>query len=298
MARENVVLITGCSAGFGRLMAETLARKNYFVFATMRGVAGHNKSAASELKSLAQRESLKLRVLELDVTDESSVTRAVDAVIAEAGRLDVVINNAGYTVSGLTEAFTIEQAQQIFDTNFFGAVRVNRAALPHMRRQCSGLLIHISSGAGRIAIPGAGFYCATKFALEAFAEAYRDELASLGIDSIIVEPGAYATSIFGKFELPEDAARAEAYGAANEIPRRVGEAVRKAAGNPQEVADAVVRLIETPAGSRPVRTRVAPVPSEAVDAYNKLSDQLHAVFNEWFGITDLVKFRPRAASAD
>ena len=298
MARENVVLITGSSAGFGRLIALTLARKKYFVFATMRDVAGRNKAAANELKSLAERESLKLRVLELDVTDESSVGRAVDAVIAEAGRLDVAINNAGYALAGLAEAFTTAQAQRIFDTNFFGAVRVNRAVLPHMRREGSGLLIHVSSGAGRVAIPGVAFYCATKFALEALSEAYRDELASQGIDSILVEPGAYATSIFGKFELPEDAARAEAYGAANEIPKRVGETIRKAAGDAQEVADAVLQLIETPAGRRPVRSRVAPGPSEAVDAYNKLGDQLHDGFMDWFGVTDLTKFRLHAKSAD
>lgn len=299
MTRENVVLITGCSAGFGRLMAETLARKKYFVFATMRGVTGRNAAVAGELKSLAERESLKLCVLELDVTDESSVARAVDAVIAEAGRLDIAINNAGYAVVGMTEAFTVAQGQRIFDTNFFGAARVNRAVLPHMRRQGSGLLIHISSGAGRIAIPGTVFYSATKFALEALAEGYRDELASQGIDSIIVEPGAYATSIFGKFEVPEDAARADAYGAANDIPKRVGETIRKTAGDPQEVADAILRLIETPAGSRPLRTRIAPGASEIVEAYNKLSDQLHAGFLDWLGIKEVTQFHPpRAHSAD
>lgn len=298
MAKENVVLITGCSSGFGRMMAETLARRGYFVFATMRGVNSRNAAAANELKQFAERESLKLRVLELDVTDESSVTRAVDSVISDAGRLDVAINNAGYAIAGLTEAFTTAQAQRIFDTNFFGAVRVNRAVLPHMRRQGSGLLVHISSGAGRVAIPGTAFYSATKFALEALSEAYRDELATLGIDSVIVEPGAYATSIFGKFELPEDAARAKDYGAAVDIPRRVGETIRSAAGDAQEVVDAVVRLIETPLGSRPVRTRVAPTPSEAMEAYNKLSDQIHAGFLDWFGVKDLTQLPPRSKSAD
>ena len=298
MGKENVVLITGCSSGFGRMMAETLARKKYFVFATMRGVNSRNAAASNELKQLSERESLKLRVLELDVTDESSVGRAVDAVIAEAGRLDVAINNAGYALAGLAEAFTTSQAQRIFDTNFFGAVRVNRAVLPHMRRQGSGLLVHISSGAGRVAIPGTAFYSATKFALEALSEAYRDELATLGIDSVIVEPGAYATSIFGKFELPEDAARAKDYGAAGDIPRRVGETIRSAAGNAQEVVDAVVRLIEMPIGNRPVRTRVAPTPSDAMEAYNKLSDQIHAGFLDWFGVKDLTQLRPRASSAN
>ncbi|HYL86778.1 MAG TPA: SDR family NAD(P)-dependent oxidoreductase, partial [Candidatus Angelobacter sp.] len=115
MAKENVVLITGCSAGFGRMMAETLARRKYFVFATMRGANSRNAAAANELKQLAERESLDLRVLDLDVTDESSVSRAVDAVITEAGRLDVAVNNAGYSLAGLAEAFTTAQAQRIFD---------------------------------------------------------------------------------------------------------------------------------------------------------------------------------------
>jgi NAD(P)-dependent dehydrogenase (short-subunit alcohol dehydrogenase family) len=299
MAQENVVLITGCSAGFGRLMAETLARRKYSVFATMRGVNGRNASAANELETLAKNESLKLRVLELDVTSEKSVADAVESVIAEAGHIDVAINNAGYSLAGVTEAFTTSQAQRIFDTNFFGVVRVNRAVLPHMRRQGSGLLVHISSGAGRFAIPGTAFYCATKFALEALAESYRDELALQGIDSVIVEPGAYATSIFDKFEAPEDAARAEAYGEANQIAERMSATLRAAAGNPQEVADAVVQLIEIPAGSRPLRTRVAPGKSELVEAYNKLSDQLHASFMDWFGVKELTQFRSsRAKSAD
>jgi NAD(P)-dependent dehydrogenase (short-subunit alcohol dehydrogenase family) len=121
----------------------------------------------------------------------------VDAVVAKAGRIDVAINNAGYSLTGLAEAVTTEQARRIMDTNFLGPVRVNRAVLPHMRRQRSGMLIHISSGAGRITAPSLGFYCASKFALEALAESYSYELASQGIESVIVEPGPYETPVFG-----------------------------------------------------------------------------------------------------
>jgi NAD(P)-dependent dehydrogenase (short-subunit alcohol dehydrogenase family) len=139
-----------------------------------------NAKNASEIRALAEKDSLPIHVLELDVTDDASVGLAVDAAVA--------INNAGYYLSGLEEAVTTEQAQRLMDTNFFGPVRVNRAVLPHMRRQRSGMPMHISSGAGRVVLPSGGFYCASKSALEALAEAYSYELAAQGIESVIVEP--------------------------------------------------------------------------------------------------------------
>lgn len=129
MASKQVVLITGCSTGFGRLFAETLARHGHTVFATMRDPSGRNASNAAEIRALAKKESLSLHVLELDVTDEASVDRAVRSCVEQAGRIDVAINNAGYGVDGLVEAVTLAQAQQQMDTNFFGPVRVNRAVL-------------------------------------------------------------------------------------------------------------------------------------------------------------------------
>src|SRR5258706_7275883 len=186
MNSKQVVLITGSSTGFGRLFADTLARKGHTVFATMRDIGGRNAKNASEIRALAEKNSLPIDVLELDVTNDASVERAVQAAVTKAGRIDVAINNAGYFLSGLAEAVTTEQAQHLVDTNSFGPVRVNRAVLPHMRRQRSGVLMHISSGAGRVVIPSGGFYCASKFALEALAEAYSYELAAQGIESVIV----------------------------------------------------------------------------------------------------------------
>src|SRR5260370_20022034 len=171
MNSKQVVFITGSSTGFGRLFADTLARKGNTVFATMRDPGGRNAKNASEIRALAEKDSLPIRVLELDVTDDASVERAVDAAIAKAGRVDVAINNAGYYVSGLAEAVTTEQGRRLMDTHFFGAVRINRAVLPHIRRQRSGGLMHISSGAGPIAVPSGGLYCATKFPLHALPHA-------------------------------------------------------------------------------------------------------------------------------
>jgi NAD(P)-dependent dehydrogenase (short-subunit alcohol dehydrogenase family) len=148
MNSKKVVLITGSSTGFGRLFTKTLAGKGHTVFATMRDPGGRNAKNASEIGTLAEKDSLPIHVLELDVTDDASVERTVDAAVGKAGRIDVAINNAGYYLSGLAEAVTTEQAQRLMDTNFLGAVRVNRAVLPHMRRQRSGVLMHISSAAG------------------------------------------------------------------------------------------------------------------------------------------------------
>src|SRR5580704_18039952 len=178
---KQVVFITGSSTGFGRLFADTLARNGHTVFATMRDPGGRNAKNVSEIRMLAEKDSLPIYVLELDVTDDTSVERALNAAVAKAGRIDVAINNAGYYLSGLEEAVATEQAQRLMDTNFLGSVRVNRAVLPHMRRQRSGVLMHVSSVAGRVILPSTGFYCASKFALEALAEAYSYELASQGI---------------------------------------------------------------------------------------------------------------------
>jgi len=268
MDKEEVVLVTGCSSGFGRLSVESLARKGYRVFASMRESAGRNATARDQLSELARRERLSLKVIELDVTDEGSVNSAVEGVIAEAGRIDVLVNNAGFAYWSLTEGFSVEQAQRIFDTNFFGVVRMNRAVLPHMRHRHRGLLVHVSSGAGRGVLPGMGLYTATKFALEALAETYRYELSQLGVESIIIEPGPYTTEILAKHEAPRDQYRVAEYGPLAELPAKVHGALTTSAADAHEVADLLARLIEMPAGQRPFRTLLGPV----VDSFQPLND--------------------------
>jgi NAD(P)-dependent dehydrogenase (short-subunit alcohol dehydrogenase family) len=297
MNSKQVVFITGSSTGFGRLFTETLARKGHTVFATMRDPGGRNAKNASEIRALAEKDSLPIQVLELDVTDDASVERAVDAAVAKAGRIDVAINNAGYYLSGLEEAVTTEQAQRLMDTNFLGPVRVNRAVLPHMRRQRSGVLMHISSGAGRVVLPSVGFYCASKFALEALAESYSYELAGQGIESVIVQPGAYETPVFGNSVPAADEVRANTYGAAKEFPAKVNAALSSRAGNAQEVADAVLRIIETPAGEKQLRYFVAPR-NFGVEEINALSKQVQADVLEAFGLAADTKFvKGKAAGA-
>jgi NAD(P)-dependent dehydrogenase (short-subunit alcohol dehydrogenase family) len=293
---KQVVLITGTSSGFGRLIAETLAREKFQVFATMRSVKGRNAAAAGEITAVAKHESLSLQTLELDVTDDLSVESAVSKVVLQCGRIDVLVNNAGHGIMDLAETVTMAQAQRQFDTNFFGVLRMNRAVLPIMKRQGSGLLLHVSSGAGRLAIPGMGLYCASKFAMEALAETYRYELASLGIDSVVIEPGAYATPIMEKLERGEDPGRKGGYGEMAEIPEKIQAKIASSRANPQEIADIVLQVIETPAGHRRLRYRLGPG-GPGVQRINALTDEVQAQLLEALGITALAKFKTRATGA-
>jgi NAD(P)-dependent dehydrogenase (short-subunit alcohol dehydrogenase family) len=293
---KQVVLITGTSSGFGRLIAETLARKNYQVFATMRNVKGRNAAAAREITDLAKHESLALQTLELDVTDDHSVESAVSKAVLQCGRIDVLVNNAGYGIMDLAETVTMAQAQRQFDVNFFGVLRMNRAVLPAMKRQRSGLLLHVSSGAGRLAIPGMGLYCASKFAVEALAETYRYELASQGIDSVVIEPGAYATPIMEKLERGEDPGRKSGYGEMADIPEKIRAKIGSSRANPQEIADIVLQIIETPAGQRPLRYRVGPG-GPGVQKINALTDEIQMQLLEAFGMTALAKFKASSSGA-
>jgi NAD(P)-dependent dehydrogenase (short-subunit alcohol dehydrogenase family) len=288
MSDKAVVLVTGSSTGFGRLTSVALARRGYQVIASMRDVTGRNRRHAADLEVLGQQENLRLGVVELDVTDDRSVNDAVDHIVRNAGRIDIVVNNAGISCWALTETSTVEQTKQLFETNFFGVLRVNRAVLPHMRKRRSGLLIHISSVAGRLVMPSLGIYCASKFALEAMAETLRYELSQLGIDSVIVEPGPYPTDIFANAADVTDPVRTAEYGALAEIPRNMRDGLAAVDTNSQDVVDRVIQLIEMQAGSRPVRTLVG---AEQFGPVNDVALQWQAVLLQNSGFGELMMLR-------
>jgi NAD(P)-dependent dehydrogenase (short-subunit alcohol dehydrogenase family) len=283
----QTILVTGSTSGFGRLTVETLARQGYRVFAGMRAVAGKNAPVAEELRALAQRERLALHLVEIDVTDDASVEQAIAVIIETTGRLDVVVNNAGVSYSGPLEAFTLEQVRQQFETNVFSVLRVNRAALPQMRKQGSGLLLQIGSLAGRLALPFQGLYGATKFALEGLTESYRYELAPFGIDAAIIEPGTYPTTISANRQVAVDAERFALYQAAMDAFTTPFFAENRSATppDPQEVADAVARVIAQPAGERPLRTVVAPVAQR--QAPQAINDAVTQATRSFFETLDL-----------
>lgn len=298
---SSVILITGAATGFGRETSEALARRGHRVFATMREAHGRNSQHREALERLAKTERIQLRVVELDVANENSVQNAVKTVLAEAGHIDVVVNNAGYAGVGVSEAYTTEQWQQMFDVNVFGAVRVDRAVLPSMRKQRKGLLVHISSGAGRVTVPAMAAYCSSKFALEALADAYRYELSPFGIDSILVEPGIYRTPIFDRLALPADQKRLAEYGGAAEYADRVLGVFKSAVAAPDapgagEVAAALVRLIEMK-GPRPFRTVVSPPIQQLLEPYNAVADGLRPVVAQIFNVAELADAAPVEAKA-
>ena len=298
---KEVVLVTGSSSGFGRVLVESLAKNRYRVFASMREASGRNAAANAELRSLAQKQGLSLHVLELDVTDESSVDKAVKEVVGRAGRIDVLVNNAGVAYRGATEAFTVEQVRELFDVNFFGAIRMNRAVLPYMRNQGTGLLILMSSGGGQVVYPFMGLYSATKFAAEALAISYRYDLSRFGIDSVIVQPGWHPTPILGKQVPPADSGRLAELERISDIWKRMDDGVAewfsgRELPDIKYVADVVEDLIRTPTGERPLRVLVGQ-DVQYIKGLNEASDAAQAEMLGMLGLSELMQPSPPRAAA-
>jgi NAD(P)-dependent dehydrogenase (short-subunit alcohol dehydrogenase family) len=289
MSESKKVLITGASSGFGLGAAKALAAKGHTVFASMRDVAGKNAARAAELRELATSGGHALEVVELDVTNDESVARGVAQVIAKAGAIDVLINNAGVGTWGLQEAFTPEQVRDLFDINVVGPLRLNRAVLPHMRKAGGGYVVYVSSGLGRIQFPFLGPYTASKHAIEAIAESGSYELAPQGIDTTILQPGAYGTSFLGNSILPKDAALLDeqpkvkamfqAFASGFEERARSGHL-----GDPQEIVDAMVELVALPKGQRPLRKTVGADVQGPVGAINATCDQVQSQLLAAFGL--------------
>jgi len=187
-----VVLVTGSGSGIGRAVSEVLASAGHSVYASLRSLRDDNERVA-ELQELTRRESLDLRVAELDVLSEPSCRACVDQILSERGRLDVVVNNAGMLMTGVTEAFSPDQFIEVLDTNAVSWLRVNRAVLPVMRRQREGVIVYVSSTTARISEPFLGPYAASKAAGEVVAEVMGLEASGFGVESVIVSPGAFAS---------------------------------------------------------------------------------------------------------
>jgi NAD(P)-dependent dehydrogenase (short-subunit alcohol dehydrogenase family) len=252
---SKTILITGASSGFGRDTAETLHRAGHTVYASMRGVQGKNRDAAVALRKLG------VKTVELDVSDDASVEAGVKTVLAEAGKIDVLVNNAGIGSTGVTEAFTTEQAKAIFDTNVIGLLRVTRAVLPSMRQQHEGLIINIGSIFGRVTFPFLGIYGASKFAVEALTDSLRYEVSQLGIEVVELQPSTYPTNFLASIQTPEDSEVTKSYGAVGRIPDAMFKSLAstfegKDAPNPHDVAEAIAKLVSQSKGSRAARTVV------------------------------------------
>ena len=187
-----VAVVTGSSSGIGLATSLALARNGYLTYATMRNLAKRDS-----VQSTAEKQHLSIRTVQLDVTDENSVKNAIQSILSESGRIDLLVNNAGYGLTGALEDIRIDEIRALYETNLFGVIRVTQAVLPTMRKQCSGRIINISSGAGRIGYPGGSAYVSSKFALEGLSESMAYEIEQFGIRTVLVEPGFVRTN-FGE----------------------------------------------------------------------------------------------------
>lgn len=250
------ILITGCSSGFGYDAAKYLAEKGHHVYASMRNTGHKNSKPAQELEDLASMKGLKLEVVDMDVTSDSSVYNAVKQI----PEVDVLINNAGYGYGGAVEAFSSQQCLDQLDLNIVGPLRVSKAVLPGMRARKSGLIIMISSIAGRFAFPGFGVYHASKWGLEGMSESMRYELSPHGIDVVLVEPGPFSTNFFGNLVPASSEEVTEAYKHVTEFNEGFGNNVMALFEDPEAPTDPMIvvktfeALINMPPGQRPLRT--------------------------------------------
>jgi len=252
----RTIAITGASSGFGRAAVRAFADRGDRVWGTMRDTAGRNAAKKAELEAYSPR----ITIAEMDVTSDASVAEGFAAILAH-GPIDILINNAGIMYIGMTEAYSVAQAAEQMETNYFGAIRAMQAVLPSMRAAGSGLIINTSSIAGRVSVPFFGTYCATKHALEAYSQSLRYEVAPFGVDIALVEPGQFPSNLLAAGKPPAHQDVLTSYGNLGDVPTTMiaGFADMLAsdqAPDPQLVVDTYLALADAKPGKRPTRTVV------------------------------------------
>ncbi|MCO5994132.1 SDR family oxidoreductase [Actinoallomurus rhizosphaericola] len=294
MPSKKIIIVSGASSGFGAMTVRGLADAGHVVYAGMRDITGRNTAAARDASEYAQTHSVELRPIEMDVSRQDSVDAAVDAVIAEHGRIDVVVHNAGHMVLGPLEAFTPEQLASVYDTNAVSTQRLNRAALPHLRGRRDGLVVWVGSSSTRGGTPPyLGPYFAAKAAEDSLAVSYAAELARFGIDTVIIVPGSFTTGTnhFANAGHPAGTEVAEAYeDVYGDLMGQVAEKLAELApadADPAEVARAIVRVVDTPKGRRPFRVHIDPA-DDGAETVNRVGDLVRRDFYRRVELEDLL----------
>ncbi|MEZ7155135.1 SDR family oxidoreductase [Streptomyces sp. MAD19A] len=296
----HVILITGASSGFGALTARALAGAGHTVHAGMRHTAGRNAPAVAEARAYAVEHEVDLRTVELDVSRQESVDAAVASVTEEAGRVDVVVHNAGHMVLGPAESFTPEQLAEIYDTNVLSTQRLNRAVLPQMRERRDGLLVWVGSTSTYGGTPPyLAPYFGAKAAMDHLAKSYAVELSRFGIDTSIVVPGSFTsgTNHFAHAMHPADTATAEAYdelyeGLMDDVGKRLA-ALSPPDADVGEVARTIVAVVDAPRDERPFRVTIDPA-DDGSEQVSDVADRVRAGFYDRIGFPDLLTTRSPA----
>ena len=272
MQGESVAIVTGSSSGNGLETSLLLAKNGFYTYATMR-----NLDKSARIKEIAKKDSLPIEVLQLDVTDDKSVTDAIDVISNRQGRIDVLVNNAGYEHHGPVEELSMEEIKTQFETNFFGAARVMKAVLPIMRKQRSGTIVNISSIGGKIGVPLNSAYVGSKFALEGFSESMKYELEDFGIKVILIEPGAVNTNFLDNAKQAQTALNPDSPYA--EFSKKLSEGVResfKASSSPKQVAEVILSAIN----SEKPNTRYL-VGNDAIAIKERRKSSSDSEFEQW-----------------
>jgi NAD(P)-dependent dehydrogenase (short-subunit alcohol dehydrogenase family) len=284
---KKVILITGTNSGFGWLSANSCASLGHKVYATMRDTKGRN---AAKAKALVQQANIE--VLDVDVTNGKSVDDAIAAIIKKEGKVDVVVNNAGVYATGIAETFTDDDFDKVMDVDVRGPWRIIKAVLPYMRRQGEGLIINISSVAGRFSFPFQTVYNTAKFAVEGLTEGLHYEVRPLGVDVVMIQPGAFPTDVWGKIVYGSDTTVIAGYGDLAKVPEQIGAGIGQMfeamKPDPQLVADAIVKLIDTPHGKRPLRTVVDPATGKFSEIANTQVKEQYEHFLTAFGMQGML----------
>jgi NAD(P)-dependent dehydrogenase (short-subunit alcohol dehydrogenase family) len=295
---KQIIVITGASSGFGALAARALAHAGHTVYASMRETTGRNAPQVAEAARYAKEHKVDLRTVELDVASDASAKAGIDTVIVDNGRLDVLIHNAGHMSFGPAEAFTPEQFAELYDINVLSTQRVNRAALPHLRRQGQGLVVWVSSSSARGGTPPyLSPYFAAKAAMDSLAVSYASELTRWGIETSIIVPGAFTkgTNHFVHSGKPADTARAAEYdngpyAGLPDLALKGLASLEPADADAASVADAIVKVVGLPFGKRPFRTHIDPS-EDGAEIVNGVADRVRAELFRRIGIEDLLKPR-------
>ena len=292
---KKIIIITGASSGFGRLSANALAKAGHTVYASMRDTLGRNAPQVEAAAKFAKENNVDLRTIELNVALQPSADAAIQKIVSDNGRLDVVIHNAGHMAFGPAEAFTPEQLAELYDVNVLSTQRVNRAALPQLRKQRNGLVVWVSSSSCAGGTPPyLAPYFAAKAGMDALAVIYARELTRWGIETSIIVPGAFTggTNHFAHAGSPADNARAAEYeagpykGFADEVKQGFSSIVPPDA-DVSAVAEAIVRVVDTPFGKRPFRIHVDPS-QDGAEVVNMVSDRVRAELLRRIGLGDVL----------
>jgi NAD(P)-dependent dehydrogenase (short-subunit alcohol dehydrogenase family) len=236
---EKIALVTGSSSGIGYETTLALARDGYQTFASMR-----DTSKAQELTKIAEKENIPIRILQLDVDKEESIINAIKKIISDVDRIDVLVNNAGYGQFGCTEDVSVDDFRKQFETNFFSVVRIIQEVAPIMRKQGSGIIVNISSIAGKMGLPGSPAYISSKFALEGLGECLRYELGMFGIKTTLIEPGVVKTKFFESMKIPDSKADPK-YKQLTDNMLSGLKMMMEMATPPSKVAEVVIRAIHS-----------------------------------------------------